>query len=94
MGSKTSTISGLVTILTPVVVAGCATTPKIVQVPVMVECPKPPELHRPPLSIAHLQAPTMTTRATPAEVVGAYVETVEQLRGYAQELETIIKGYK
>ena len=94
MGSKASTITGLVAFFAPVCVAGCATVPKIVNVPVMVECPKPPVLNRPALAIQFIPAPTMTTRPTPADVVGAYVETVEQLTGYTQELETIIKGYK
>ena len=67
---------------------GCASTPTAL-LPVATPCPLPPPLVRPHLAIQGLQP-----QAPPAEVLRAYVVTVEQLRGYAEELEIIINGYR
>lgn len=42
----------------------------------------------------HLAIQGLQPQAPPAEVLRAYVVTVEQLRGYAEELEIIINGYR
>jgi hypothetical protein len=67
---------------------GCATTPTAL-IPVATPCPQPPQLVRPHLAIQELQPV-----AAPSEVFRAYVITIEQLKGYAVELETIINGYR
>lgn len=67
---------------------GCAGTPTAL-VPVATPCPQPPPLVRPHLAIQDIKPV-----AVPAEVLRAYVVTVEQLRGYAEELEIIINGYR
>jgi len=67
---------------------GCAGTPTAL-VPVATPCPQPPPLVRPHLAIQDIKPV-----AAPAEVLRAYVVTVEQLRGYAEELEIIINGYR
>lgn len=71
---------------------GCATDPQgqIVtsRVPVPTPCPPPPETIRPALAIADL-APD----SPPPAVLRAYVVAVEQLIGYARELEAALQGY-
>lgn len=67
---------------------GCAAAPTAL-LPVATPCPQPAALVRPRLAIQDLQSV-----AAPAEVLRAYVVTVEQLRGYAEELEIIINGYR
>jgi len=68
---------------------GCASQMPTALVPVAVPCPSPPPLVRPHLAIQDLKPVT-----APSEVLRAYVVTVEQLRGYAEELEIIINGYR
>lgn len=58
-------------------------------IPVATPCPQPPPLIRP-----HLALQDLPPVAAPSEVLRAYVITVEQLQGYACELETIINGYR
>lgn len=67
---------------------GCASTPTAL-LPVATPCPAPPPLVRPRLAVQELKPV-----AAPSEVFRAYVVTVEQLRGYAEELEIIISGYR
>lgn len=75
--------------------SGCASDPIVstrtveVQVPVAVECPAPPTLARPSLPIKGL-----TPQSDPADVVRAYVTSVEALQGYSIELETVLDGYR
>ncbi len=68
--------------------SGCASTPTAL-VPVAVPCPPPPPLVRPHLAIQDIRPATPSS-----EVFRAYVVTTEQLRGYAEELEIIINGYR
>ena len=56
-----------------------------VRVPVAVPCPVPTRPDRPVLALASLPL-----TATPAEIARAYVLTVEQLTGYARELELLL----
>lgn len=70
------------------ILLGCATPPTAL-LPVAVPCPQPPQLVRPHLAIQDLQP-----QSPPTDVLKAYVVTVEQLRGYAEELEIIINGYR
>jgi len=71
------------------ILVACTTIPKTVEVPIAVECPQPPEITRPQLAVKTLQP-----ASPPAEVIKAYAMTLEQLAGYATELETILKGYR
>lgn len=75
------------------VLAGCASEPVIrtveVRVPVAANCPAPPQVVRPGLPIADL-APD----SQPADVLRAYAATVEVLKGYCGELETVLDGYR
>ena len=68
--------------------SACSTLPPVVEVPVAVPCPAPPVTTRPRLAIRDLRPGSQ-----PAEVEKAYATTLEQLGGYAAELEQIVKGY-
>lgn len=70
-------------------VAGCSTLPPVVEVPVPVPCSPPPATVRPKLALAHI------TPATPDnEVIRAYRTALEQMYGYAKELEILLGGYR
>lgn len=71
---------------------GCATpAPQVVTqrvqvpVPVMQPCPKPVVPPRPHLPIA-----TITAQSAPPDVERAYVESVDLLEGYAEQLEKLL----
>ncbi|RQW89943.1 MAG: hypothetical protein EHM79_02230 [Geobacter sp.] len=69
-------------------ILACA-APTETLVPTAIPCPQPPPLIRP-----HLALQDLPPVVAPSEVLRAYVITVEQLQGYACELETIINGYR
>ncbi len=69
--------------------AGCAHTPPVVQVPVAIPCPAPPATIHPYLPIADLR-----DGESPDNVVRAYAASVEALIGYTRELETLLSGYR
>ncbi len=71
------------------ILAGCGTLPRTVEVPVAVPCTAPPEVTRPHLAIRNLR-----TDSPPADVVRAYAESLEAVAGYAEQLETILDGYR
>lgn len=79
----------LVALLLLLNTACAGSLPRTVEVPVAVPCPAPPQIHRPRLAIGSL-----TPDTPPAEVVRAYVSTIEALGGYATQLETILDGYR
>lgn len=60
--------------------SSCTTGPKIVKVPVPVDCPKPKIKPMPYLPIHSLQE-----TSTPPEVMKAWVSTAIILNGYAKE---------
>ena len=71
---------------------GCATpAPQVVTqrvdvpVPVVQRCPKPGVPPRPHLPIA-----TITAQSAPSDVERAYVESVDLLEGYAEQLEKLL----
>lgn len=68
---------------------GCSTMPQTVEVPVAVPCPVPPVFERPRLAIRDIRP-----ESPPAEVEKAYATTLEQLGGYAEYLERLLKGYR
>lgn len=68
---------------------GCASAPRVVELPVPIPCPAPPETTRPHLPIADLH-----DGDSPDNVVRAYAASVEALLGYARELETLLSGYR
>lgn len=68
---------------------GCSTMPATVNVPVVVPCPAPPVFERPRLAIRDIRP-----ESPPAEVGKAYATTLEQLGGYAEYLERLLKGYQ
>lgn len=67
---------------------GCAHE-TIVQVPVAVPCPPPPAVSRPHLPIADIRR-----GEGEAALIKAYAATVEALKGYAEELEALLDGYR
>lgn len=67
----------------------CSHLPKTVQVPVAVPCKAPPVVARPHLPAADLDAYT-----PPDQVIKALVASMEILKGYAAELETLLNGYR
>lgn len=81
-------MKALVIVTAMFLIAGCTAATETV-IPVAIPCPQPPVLTRPCLAIQDLHGAEQ-----PGEVIKAYVLTVEQLRGYAVELETIINGYR
>lgn len=72
-----------------VLLAGCATVPKSVEIPVAVPCPPPPEIVRP-----HLPILDLSPESPPDNVIRAFAASIEVLAGYAAELETILSGYR
>ncbi len=72
-----------------VLVAACATVPKSVDIPVAVPCPAPPRVAR-----QHLPITDLRPGDSPDNVIRAYAVSVEELVGYAEELETILDGYR
>ncbi len=72
-----------------IALAGCSTLPQTVQVPVAVPCTAPPEITRPRLAIG-----TLRPDSPPADVIRAYAESLEAVAGYAEQLETILYGYR
>lgn len=70
------------------ILPACAGLPQTVDVPVAVPCQTPPVTARPRLAIRDIRP-----ESPPDEVAKAYATTLEQLGGYAAELEQIIKGY-
>ena len=90
LASKLRTILYLCTLIAvPCSLLLSCAAPVETLVPVATPCPQPPELIRPHLALQDLQPV-----AAPSEVLRAYVITVQQLQGYACELETIINGYR
>ena len=69
-------------------VGGCAHE-TIIQVPVAVPCPPPPVVSRPHLPIADIKKDDGE-----ATLIKAYAATVEALKGYAEELEVLLDGYR
>ena len=77
-------------IMVAMVLSGCSSTlPRTVEIPVAVPCTPPPVVIRPHLAISTLQL-----NSPPAEVIRAYAVSLEQVTGYAQQLETILNGYR
>lgn len=68
---------------------GCTTIPKQVNIPVIVKQPSPKIPLKPNLPIASL-----TKQSKPNEVMKAYVESVEILQGYSDQLIQLLKAYK
>ena len=71
-----------------VLLVGCGSVPiapKVVEVPVPVECPKPAKPERPVLPITTLQA-----EDSPGLVIKAYAASVKALQGYAESLEELL----
>jgi hypothetical protein len=56
---------------------------------ITVPCPKPPEIVRPDLRIKKLR-----TESTTREVIEAYVLDLAEQVGYADQLESILSGYR
>jgi len=78
--------------------AGCGTTQPIertttveVKVPVPTPIPAPPDSVRPELMIYQL---TDADNKNPGKVVQYYKASIKQLQGYAEQLETVIDGYR
>lgn len=69
--------------------SACSTLPPTVEVPVAVPCTAPPQVARPHLTIRNLRPDS-----PPADVVRAYAESLEAIAGYAEQLETILDGYR
>ncbi|HBG06310.1 MAG: hypothetical protein A2075_12130 [Geobacteraceae bacterium GWC2_58_44] len=67
----------------------CSHHPDIVQVPLAVPCPEPPAIARP-----HLPAVDLNAYTPPDQVMKALVASLEILKGYAGELETLLNGYR
>ena len=66
---------------------GCVPAkPQVVYIPA--QCPNPPALVRPTLPLETLPEP-----ATPDQVTGACLASIELLKGYAAQCETILTGY-
>ena len=76
--------------LIALLLAGCATTPRTVEirVPVPADCPAPVVPARPVLPVGALAAD-----APPADVARAYAASVEALMGYAMALELLLGAY-
>lgn len=74
---------------TLILLPACTHVPRTVEVPVAVPCPPPPPVARPTLPIDRL-----TGSSTSAEIVRAYVVTVQKLIDYARELEILLDGYR
>jgi len=87
--SKLKTQNSKLLLVFLVVFLAACTAPVETLIPTAIPCPQPPALIRPHLALQDLQPV-----AAPSEVLRAYVITVEQLTGYACELETIINGYR
>lgn len=81
-------MSRLLSILALASLWGCAHE-TIVQVPVAVPCPPPPVVSRPHLPIADIKRGDGE-----AALIKAYAATVEALKGYAEELEALLDGYR
>lgn len=83
-------------LLVALLLSGC-TTPDVitrtveVKVPVPIPAPTPPEVARPQLAINQL---TVADKQDPGKVVICYEATIKQLIGYAEQLETILDGYR
>jgi len=69
--------------------SACSTLPRTVEVPVAVPCTAPPEVARPRLALGALRPDS-----PPADVIRAYAESLEAVAGYAEQLETILNGYR
>lgn len=76
-------------LLIALLATGCATLPATVEVPVAVPCPAPEHAVRPRLSVGSLRPDS-----TPSEVVRAYAADLVAVIGYAEQLETILDGYR
>lgn len=73
---------------------GCCTTeyidrPVEVKVPVIVPHPEPPVVNEPELPISKLDK-----ESTPNEVAKAYAISIKLLKGYGDQLQTIINSYR
>ena len=68
---------------------GCSTLPKTVEIPIAVPCTVPPEISRPKLAISALKPDSL-----PAELIKAYEVSLEELGGYARQLEKVLEGYR
>lgn len=71
------------------VTSGCSTLPRTVEIPVAVPCTAPPVVARPRLTIS-----TLIPASSPSDVIRAYAESLEEVAGYAEHLETILNGYR
>lgn len=68
--------------------SGCATSPqlpRVVEVPVVIPCLKPPMPVRPVLAISSLTDDSLVN-----DIQRAYVATVEALEGYISALEPLV----
>jgi len=63
--------------------------PETVKIPVPVQCPEPRPVTRPRLAIASLP-----DKPTPDQYVRAVESSLEAVMGYAEELETLLGGYR
>lgn len=79
----------LIWVVLALIMGGCSTLPQTVEVPVAVPCSPPPVIQRPHLAIRNLKP-----GLPPADVKRLYAESLEQLGGYAEYLETILAGYR
>ena len=71
------------------VLAGCSALPRTVDIPIATPCPAPPQVARPHLTIRGLKPDS-----PPADVIRAYAESLEAVAGYAEQLETLLDGYR
>lgn len=78
--------------LLAIVLSACTpavTLPTVVKIPVPVQCPEPPPFTRPRLAIAALP-----DKPAPDQYVRAVESSLDALMGYAEELETLLGGYR
>lgn len=89
------------TLLLVALLCGCSSTPKKevvtkvvtkeVKIPVYVECPAPPEIEGPELTIQQLSDQDITD---PGKVVQSYKSTVKQLQNHIIELNILLDAYR
>lgn len=92
-------VKNIILVLLLFLIVGCGSNKQIVKeyiikevkVPVVEECPTPPNLEKPDLIID-----TLTNQDTndPGKVSKAYKATVKQLQGYIEQLESILDAYR
>lgn len=80
----------IIALIAAALLAGCASSPKVVErrveVPVAVPCPTPQAPPRPHLPLADLQPD-----ATAADIARSTAASLESLTGYAEALEGLLR---